>query len=259
MTALEEAQAWLDDKTVEIWWGRDSALTDEQVRALLAGGDAWQNAQAEIYESVLYGIWEAEQGWRERAAKEFDVDIEKLDTSAMKLDMNLGDLVRNTRVYLGLGLGIRHEYVYYTVRSTYEDRAEELEQLGVNPHDMDEEWPDMPERNDPLINPDDLKELWINHSYGGEYVALLDSGAVLRAALKGDLDEYAILKAGATVTIHDFSVGASSVLASTQRDVEIDPDEIYNDGAYRYGVQATCGLVVQAWDSELAKPEDVSR
>jgi hypothetical protein len=140
----------------------------------------------------------------------------------------------------------------------YEDRAQELKQLGVNPHDVNEEWPDMPERNDPLIAPDELKELWINHSYGGEYVALLDSRDVLRAALKGDLDEYTILKAGATVTIHDFSVGASSVLVDTQRDVEIDPDKIYNDKMCRYGVQATCGLVAQAWDSELAKPENVS-
>lgn len=254
MGTVQEAQEWLNDQTIEMWWGRGSKLTKDQVTLLVERGEqGLHEVQGEIWELNIDYIAEQEHAWRERAAERFDVDAEKL-WPEMEIDYNLSSLIRGTWPYIAVTLGIRHEVYGDTI--DYEHVEKELEKLGVNPADVRDDWPDMPERDDPLLDPDEVLDLWVNWYREGTYVALLHGQDVLRAIIKGDLDERTVLEKGATVTIYNFAVGGGSVLAYTNRPFSIDPDDIYHDGKSKWGIQSCYGLVGEVWNGELAKPED---
>lgn len=250
MAKVEKAQAWLDDQVVKLSWDGRSKLTDEQTAALLEGGDAWAEVACTLECLNAEYIWARKESLRAEAAEKFGTDAAALHTDCVMVDLNLGQLVRQSRGYFALPLDIKHEQMPPGYEPGYEDYADELKALGVNPALVDETWPNIPER-DSLIAPDDVWELWINNFYTGKWVVLLDASVVLDAAYRGTMDQYTVLKAGANVTIHSYWVGSSSVLAETQKDLEIDPSDIINDGARRYGVQACCGLVYSAWNGRL--------
>jgi hypothetical protein len=138
----------------------------------------------------------------------------------------------------------------------YDDVKDELEYFGVNPMDMKEffpnvRWYNCPTRKDPMISPEGLAEAWINCFYSGYWQAMLDAGQVLELAIDGKLEGNLILKAGANLIIHDYFNGASSINEQLLKDIEVDSDGIYNDGANRYGIQSCCRFVDSAWDGEL--------
>jgi len=239
--SLEEAQKWLDEQVIEMDWGYDGQLSSEQIDLILDGKT--NEVDDDLWEENHEYIWESEQYLLAEAAEDFDVDKDELEPT-MAIDMNLARLARNTNGYTGLDLNIEHDQYW----ETYEDVEGELEELGINPHDVDEGWPDIPDR-DPLVTIKSLWELWVNCCYTGGYVALLNCGEVLESLFKGE--KLSVLERGANLTIYNFWNGSGSMIESTIRDHKIDPKEIYNDGAMKYGIQSCYGLGSSEWNGIL--------
>lgn len=254
MNAVQEARQWLKKQTVDPMWRYDDKLNSEQISALLEGGVAWMDVREKLIEYNLDFIATQEHGWRVRAANEFDVDIGELYNVYPKLDMDMATLAHNANAHFAVPLGITHD-VNYAVSIEYDHIEGELEQLGVNPHDIREDWPDMPDRTDPLVDPDDVAQVWIDNHRICQWVALLDADDVIDAAIKGTLDKHTILKAGATVTTYDYWNGAGSTFAETKRDCEIDPEAIVNDDEYMHGINKCYGPLGRRWNGKLMTAE----
>lgn len=251
MNNLEKAIQWVNEQEIVADWDYDTKLPKEEVSKLLRDG----RKGLLDYECELNNAsWEMISYWtdyyRREAAKDFDVDVSELEDAFPGFDANIEQLLRNTRTYIAIDLQIEHVDAG-PWEPHFEDYADELEALGVNPIEVNSEWPDIPDRTDPLVSPEDVKEAWANMYGSGTWVALLDASHILKLAYQGSLDDKTHLLAGAAVCIHDFWNGATSTLHRTNRDHEIDPDEVYHDGAVSYGVQATCGLVTEAWNGKL--------
>jgi hypothetical protein len=245
MSAIKEAREWLESQTIEYYWDSRDKLGADDIGLILAG-EAYA-VGSQIRDWSLEYECEAEDALRQEATERFCVRVEDLDGVYPMVDVNLKGLVRNSRAYVTARLGIEHITTPYEPRE-YEDVAQELERLHVNPSDMNDNWPNI-ERADPLIAPEELKEAWLNCFYPGEWVALLDGAQVLELALEGRMEEIKGVKAGASITIYDYVNGAGSTLHTLQHDCPVE--SVYHDGADRYGVQACYGLVTQAWNGEV--------
>lgn len=239
--SIKEAQEWLEKQVVKIDWGYDAQLSAENIQQLLAG--KVEDVEEELWELNIGYIWEREREALREAAEEFEVDVDDLDP-VMGVDLDLKQLAGQTQRPFGVDLGIEHIHPY----QDYNDVEAELEALGLNPHDIDEDWPDCPGR-DPLITTKALWELWHNCCYSGDYIALLDSGEVLESLLEGKKPN--TLESGANLTIYNFWCGAGSMIEQTIRDVKVDPGEIYDDGKLKHGVQSCYGLGNSSWNGIL--------
>lgn len=249
-TAIKE----LEEMVVEVDWSRDAELSNEQIDQLLAGKrddvemDAWDN-------SVDHTFY-LEDWARGYIAKEHGVPEKELYEHYPIVDLRFDWVINNSTVYLAVPLIGEEDFGHSPTGygGEYEDYEHELKVLGVNPHLMYNEWPDLPERDDPLIDPDQLYELWNNLAfYWSVYMILLDGTDILLEAYREGKITSNVVKKGATVTLHDYVNGASSVEACLRRDVKIDPADIFNDGGSRYGIQACCSLYAGAWDGQLVK------
>ena len=239
--SLKEAQEWLDKQTIALDWIHGAQLGEEQIDLILDG--KIDEVSDSLWERNIDYIWEVEQCLVAEAAEDFDVDADELEAT-MGINMDLAKLARNTNGYLGLELNIEHVQPW----EDYMDVIGELEQLGINPRDVDEDWPDIPGR-DPLITIKSLRELWINNFYMGGYVVLLDCGEVLEALIEGK--KLSVLEKGANLTIYNFWNGSGSMIIPTIRELEIDPRRIYNDGATHYGIQRCYGVINSEWNGIL--------
>lgn len=250
---IKEVQDWLNAHPIQIEY--DDGLSPEHIAMILEGeiddvyldisewNDVYIAASAEI---VL-----------EATIKMFDLDMtvdELWQEVATTHAVNIDYIIKHTVAYIAVNLHIDH----YTYDHDYDYLSEELEKLGVNPKDMDPSWPDIPGRN-PLISPEDLKKVWHNctHDYG-EWYALLDGRDVLMLYANHPEvvdDGSLILKAGATITSHNYWQGSSSLLAQTLRDIEVFPGDVFHDGAIRYGIKGTYGNNISgnAWNGLLER------
>jgi hypothetical protein len=250
---IDKVQAYVDKWPIEFDWDYNSELSGEDVDAILRG-DAWK-VGCEISENSLDWQLECERAVLQDAIEEFDLEMEPTDLLDygvyVPVDVNLEGLIRNSNPYIGVDLTLEDAYTYAYSEPDYEDVEEELEFWGVNPQDVNADWPNI--EREAKIAAADLEEAWLNAYYSGQWVALLDGAEVLEMALKGELEgkETVTLKAGANVTIYDFMNGAGSVIVPTSGDLEVRVKDIYNDGALRYGIQKCYGLVNGAWNGEL--------
>ncbi len=249
---LSKAQDWLNKQEITLPWDYHPKLTAEQIQALLEGGNAWYQVLYDLEMHNFDYILQGQDYLLQEAAKIFEVDADNLHADHIGVDLNIRALIKQSRGYFTLPLGIEHEQMPPGYEAEYDDYAGELCALDVNPFEVDTAWPNIPERNNPLIDPNDVWDLWLNNCYSGEWVVLLDSSIVLNAAYHGVLDQYTILKAGANTTIHSYWEGSSSILTKTKRAIKVSPGDIIDDGNRKYGVQACCRLVADAWNGELS-------
>jgi hypothetical protein len=200
---------------------------------------------------------------KEVASRYDDVTYEQLREAELDgrisftLDVNLKQFIDRAahKVHLGVCLDVDHVSELFS-KTKFDDVAAQLDFFNLNPADVDPTWPSVQREGPPLVDVDQLKECWNETcGYSGQWTALLNAGQVLELGRQRVLDDYTVLKAGATITIHDFANGATSTLCTLLQDVEVDLCELYDDGNYRYGIQRTCGLVQDVWNGELAKKE----
>lgn len=253
---VDEAREELERTVVEVDWSYDAKLSNEQIDLLLAGkGD---EASDRLWDNTTDYVFEMEWQAKEEIAEEYGIPVEELENSWPVSDLRFDVVINQSAVYLAVHLtdpeGESLEHLPTGWDHDYEDHEWELEVLGVNPHLMYKEWPDIPERTDPLIDPDELCELWDNLAfYYSDYMILLDGNAILGEAWKEGKVTSNVVKKGAMVTLHDYINGASSVEAWLRKDSRIDPSKIINDGGNHYGIQSCCGLYRGTWNGELTK------
>lgn len=240
----EKARAELESREVSIYWDYDDKLHEDHVKEIIKGdlGKVYES----IWDSCIDYIGELESKERAQVADQFDVEYDQLWDTYPTVEFDIKRLVKNTHAKLGVTLGINHD----NDTSTFGAVRNELEALGINPAAVRESWPSIPERSDPLVSNDDLWELWVNNFYPGEYTALLDPKSLQLLADNPEAETFT-LKAGSPVTIYDFWNGSGSMIVETQKDITVKRENIYHDGANRYGIQRCYGLVDSAWAGEL--------
>lgn len=241
-----QIQAWLDKNPIDLFDDCQDGLSKEDIDNILDGKS--DQVMECLFEYNLEYIWQCEKSAIEWAIDDLGLEIE--DPSGLEvypvINVNLDKLAANTTGYIGVDLGFDHD----TYAQDYDDVKIELEDLGFNPFDYRDEWPNLPKR-DPLISPRSLEELWINCFYSGNYTALLECSTVLELALAGKLEGNLVLKKGAPVTIYDFLNGSGSMIVPTLKDITVKADDIYNDGSLRYGIQSCYGMCSSEWSGEL--------
>jgi hypothetical protein len=263
----DRVQEFLKNHPVEIDWDYDSGLSEKQIELLLEGGDSVFEAEEEIWKDNDYWIWELERDAFRYALEELDLLPEDADGETVRkmrvelidrhgvyatIDPGLERLARQTKAHLAASLSVEHNGYW----EDYDDVRDELEFLGINPADLREHFPEVrwyacPTRKDPLISVDALVDAWINCCYGGYWYVLLDASDVLKLAVQRKLDGKLVVKKGASIIIHDYWNGSSSVDVEILKDIVIDADDIFDDGNNRYGIQSTCGLWYGSWSGEV--------
>jgi hypothetical protein len=144
----------------------------------------------------------------------------------------------------------------------YEDYRNALGLLYINPRKFSDsfeitpKWPNYTWRDGKeKCDPDEFFESIFNTCYSGRLVIMAGYQLDLKGFsenIKVVKEEGFILKAGASIIPHDFINGASGLPFYTTKDIKIKPEmiyDIYNDGQYRYGIQACCGYIDEAWES----------
>lgn len=263
---LREVEEFLERYPAELDWGYDGQFSEDQVRMLISGDR--DDFMEDIWEKNPDWIWNTEH-WAYRYAIE-QLDLLPSDVCECKIgalistlkdegiypsiDYRLDQPVRNTRAYLAAQLPIEH----ITYWEDYADVKDELEWLGINPADMREWFPEVrwyacPTRTTPIISARDLVDAWINCGYAGYWYVMLDAESVLRLAVRGELDGKLVVERGASLIIHDYFNGASSMNAYTLNDIEIEAKWIFDDGNNRYGIQSCCGFIGEAWSGVVSK------
>lgn len=239
---LEDARRAIEDTTVDFYWHRCSRLSNDQIWQIIDGqGD---DLADEILEDNFEYIWRLENGVRISVAEDYGVKKEDLEDVYPIINYSIDSLVQNTSGYIAVYLDIEHD-VYY---EEYEDVEDELEALGINPHDMDKDWPNI-KRENGLISSNDLQTLWINCCYSGDYLALLDCSAILELFLAGKTPS--ILKSEANITIYNCYLGSGSAIVKTAADFKMGTEPTFHDGIHGYGVQQCYALVDSAWNGVL--------
>lgn len=244
MEKREDAINALEETVIQFDWSRDSSLTPEQISLILEG----KSNEIDVFDENAEYICDLEMGARMSIAEDFEIDVGLLSEVYPMIDYNINSLVRNTHGYIGLQLDIEHDPYY----RDYMDVECELEDLGINPHDVDDEWPNIDGRN-PLLTTEDLKTLWLNMGYYGNYFVLLDCTTTLELYMAGKTPN--LLKKGANITIYDFINGSGSDIVEIIRDMKVVPEDIMDDGKRPYGVQRCYGLVDDAWNGILEGTE----
>jgi hypothetical protein len=248
------------ETTVQVYWGRGESLSKDQVSALLDGEKDLFDLEVELLDLNLDYSWQLEKDATERVLSEHgrqegyeEFHTQYPDTYPL-IDINLDQLLRNTRAYIGLRLDI--ELPRYELAP--EDLQPTLDLLGVSAEELvqyieieDIEYAKEPE-TEQAVTTKDLAETLVNCYYSGVWVAMLGQ-ADFRELLKNRekiIQEGITLEKGTNLIIHNFFHGASSTHVTLTRDLYVSPEQIdrlYDDGARRYGIQACCGFVADAW------------
>jgi len=249
------AQMCADRDPIEPYWDSTYGFDGDEVSNLLYDGEEGRlRVLDELYENALEYIRESEWAALESIVDELDLDIDPEELREyvyIPVEIDLLRMARNTTAYIALPLPPEH-IAYW---QDYDDVEEELEYFGINPADLAEyfpeiEWPDIPGRT-PMLKVKDLVEGWINFNYGGYWYAMLDAEETLETVIKGELQPKMTLKKGACIILHCFANGASGMNEYTLADIEVETDEIFNDGVNHYGIQNTNGMVTEAWNGVL--------
>jgi hypothetical protein len=251
---IKEVQDWLDKHPIQIEY--DDGLSSEHIAMILEG--EIDDVYLDLSEWNSNYIFESAEIVLKSVIEMFGLDItadELWEEVAVTHVVNIDYIIKHTVAHIAVNLHIDHYHDH-----DYDYLSEELEQLGVNPKDMDPSWPDIPSR-DPLISPEDLRKVWHNgtHDYG-EWYALLDGRDTLMLYANHPKvvdDGSLILKAGATVTTHNYWQGSSSLLAQTLRDIKVFPSDVFHDGVIKYGIKRTYGNNISgnAWNGLLERHE----
>lgn len=251
------AEIYMEENPVEINWDSYEGFSKDQVATLVGTKNGREVVDEELWEYNVDYIWEQEKYIHKQAIEELDLPFtwEELRDEGVYpiIGFDLERMARYTNAYLAIQLPPEHIYGW----EDYEDVEDELEFFGINPADLAEyfpeiEWPDIQGRT-PLISVRGIVEGWVNFFYGGYWHVMLDAQETLRLLIRGELDLSAkmTLKKGANIILHDYWNGSSSINTQTLADIQVDTGELYNDGGNRYGIQACCGMVDEAWNGVL--------
>ena len=258
---------WLNENTVYVEWSRDDRFSAKECRLLLQG-KTWEALDERIEYNFDY-ICELEWEVIENCVSEFSEELgeyESVDEVAIKyglmeaVDINYQwGMLDGWPVHLVLNLGDCVNKHHYDLWET----EDELKLFNVNPLEMkvvniDEEWPDIPERNgNEYANINDLLAEWNNSPYGGDYVALLGNNASmfeLSKLIGSKPSGYVITLPKCTyILCHDYINGSGGIGFELKRDMVVELDDLsslsVDDPANRYGVDGVHGLVSEVWGS----------
>jgi hypothetical protein len=269
----EEVAREVENETVTIHWSRDAQLNDAQLNALLQGertlGEIWVD---DLWVQNDHYLWELEKSAIRHVLDRNDLEhvtvsdfLDQHPDSRPMIDENMDRLLKNSwNAYVGVELDLDHPDIYGGMQ--YEDVKPVLDLLNIDPESMlvylpiENVEPHPERRGNEVADPSNVAEAWVNMGYAGRYVVMLahqHAADVVRK--RAEIEEQGlVLEPGTRLIIHSFAVGSSSTTVQLQRELRIEPEmieDIYNDKAARYGIQATCGLVSEAWNGRWHLPK----
>lgn len=275
----EAAAREIAEATIDVYWDRGEQMSKKNVARVIRGQITLDALWFEELLPYNQGyLWELEKALVRDTLDAHDATdvtvaefFESYPDCRPFVNHNLDTLLRHTWIEVGLETTIAAPDMRWDTSLDYDSLSGILEALGLNPEAVGqyieiEDAPDLPDRTDPAVTPKAFAEAVVNGPYGGPLVALLTNRQLSRLYRQRDaiLENGITLKAGTNLVFQNFGVGATSTLMPLQRDLTLAPDQIesiYADGAMRYGIQATCGLVGEAWDGDWdvneAETEDV--
>ena len=271
-----------ESKSPALEWDHDDGLTDNQINKILVLPNGMSEVEDEIIENNLDYIYFLqnehvrriirdsltpicdELGWIEDEVTDEDIDnlIDEYEFryDCFEIESNIAQLISNSRPKVVLQLKLYHEHQDFQWRSTveYGDVKEVLKFFNINPRKIHKTFPNLSYRNGKeFLLSKDLKELWDNACYGGQYVIPIDL----------DLEDYSknrdhyhtgiILHKGSKIWMHDYFNGSGSIDIPLQKDLTILKSKLNydfgDDGQTAgYGLNEVYGLSREAWDNYIS-------
>jgi hypothetical protein len=246
------------------WEGNDE-LSSEQINDILQSTDKTQEVSSDLLENLTNEetLYEQEHlkeivsffmseiceelDWDEDEVTDADIRdlIEEnalnsiLQEAGKGFDINLEGIIINTTPSIVLRLDLHHEYTWGD-QIEYEQVEYILELLGINPKDIDPNFPDYPNRTDPIIKPADLLTLWRTAHNGGQYILALDLDLNDYIKNREHYQKAITIQKGSYLRLHDYWNGSSSIAVQLQKDLTILRSQI--DYTFKEDRQSSNGL-----------------
>ena len=269
---IENAIKNIECNQPEIYWDYRETLSDKDITGILNGH--YDDVMNNLMDYNTDYVWDLENEYAKQALGDAGIDEDEVDEDAwddamdrikehIEIDWNIRQLFNNSRAYIGIEL--EADIVINSPKYIeYEDYKAALGLLYINPRKFSDyfetayKFPNYPWRDGKeKCKPEEFFNAVYNTFYTGRLVIMLG----YRLDLKDFVDNLDhmktkgfTLKAGARVIPHDFMNGSSGLSFFTTQDIKIKPDmihDIYNDGDYKYGIQACCGYCTDAWRSRI--------
>lgn len=265
---------------VDYYLGYWDKLTPKEINLLLAGeadaffGELWERFSEAINDTELDHTLEVVKdfddelrvAWRRYWGSEKGyAPVEAVWAARDRgwyptVNVEYNRLIRNTSAFVALILEPDYQSFYYG-GDCYDYLEGILELLQVNPaslnehYNFDEPLPDIPERDNPSVDPHDFIECCLNTPHSGVWAIMTGQRNLPELAeVAKSMKEGVVVKKGARIIPHDYFRGASGLNFRLTRDLFIPGEMLHslrNDGDYRYGIQACCGMVNDAWEAGI--------
>ncbi len=224
-------------------WDIHDQLPPNQVNLILALPDGYPQVEYQILDhfSLLAADVErrhiaaivkqylpqiaAELGYSDQLLDNWEslIDQYRLMADSPGIYMNMPCLLDNThpRVVLQLDLHFPYKGSQWTQFAQYDQVKPSLDLFNINPRKMHSGFPDLPERDGyEYITPKNLKRLWYNCPYRGQYVLPFHlrrlSGYVEQ---RNHFHRGLLLHKGCQIRLHNYEMGTGTFAVPLERDL----------------------------------------
>ena len=284
---IEIKEALRKAKPPELFWDQRDELSPRQMNLIIAFPGGLSDLEMEIQDGCSEQLHDLEmeliktvlKNLRDEIVSELNIFDHELSDELLtdiidelnlydyipSVNIGLRTLLRQSQPRVVMQLPLDHPFPGYRWRhdAQYDDVEAALAFFRVNPHSVDERFPDMPERNGyEYLSASDIVELWDNASYGGQYVVPLELDLWEYSQHQDQFHSAVVLSRGADIWLHDYWNGSGAGPATLLRDLTIVKEETpYSFGddndTFGYGLDQVYGLTQSAWSSTItALPSD---